>query len=191
MLTHHQGIQGLGSNETECVCIAIKQANISYPSYIRITTMMMYYKCQQKQLLAPTPHRRPRQTTCGRVVHCSTYWSLRGSVSPVSDTIDLTGCIGRKRVCSIGAKDYAATDAIDYTIVDHGGIHVIFESESVHGHDLDSPSVLYMTDVDSVADVCVDGSRVQKGQRTTCKPGSRLTLGDLSFTVERNVQAHA
>jgi len=99
--------------------------------------------------------------------------------------------IGRKRVCSLGAKDYSATDAIDYTVIDHGGIHVIFESESEHGHTLDSPSVLYMTDVDSASDVCVDGVPVQKGQRATCKPGSRLTMGDLSFTVERNVQAHA
>lgn len=128
-----------------------------------------------------------RRGTCVRV-DCSTFWSLHGEAPKI---IDLTECIGRKRVCSLGAKDYVANDAIDYTIIDHGGIHVLFESESVHGHDLDSPSVLYITDVDSVSDVCVDGVCVGKGERTRCKPGSLVTLGDLSFRVERNVVAHA
>lgn len=133
-----------------------------------------------------------QRTTLRKAIHCSTYWSLRTGPSNLQrETIDLTECIGKKRVCSLGAKDYAESEAIDYTVVDHGGIHVLFESESIHGHALDSPSVLYVTDVDSVSDVCVDGARLVKGERTTCKPGSCVTLGDLSFTVERNVQAHA
>jgi hypothetical protein len=149
---------------------------------------MKMYLCQQKQLSKPCACHRRRPV--GRVVYCSTYWSLRGSSSSAPQTIDLTSMIGRKPV-SIGAKDYTSTEAIDYTVVDHGGLHVVFESESEHGHTFDSPSVLYMTDVDSVSDVCVDGVPVQKGQRIACKPGAHLTLGDLSFTVERNVQAHA
>ena len=56
----------------------------------------------------------------------------------------------RKRVCSVGAKDYAnkSEESIDYTVVEHGGVHLLFEAEG-ESNPLDSPSILYVTDVDS------------------------------------------
>lgn len=89
-------------------------------------------------------------------------------------------------------QDYSKNDdVLDFTVIDHGGIHVLFESESPYGHTLDSPSILYITDVDSIADVSVDGTKISKGEKVICRPGSMITMGDVSFLVERNVRAHA
>lgn len=48
----------------------------------------------------------------------------------------------------------------------------MFEEQGMHQHTLDSDSVLYMTDVDSVNDVYLDGVLVPRGARVACKPGS-------------------
>lgn len=99
------------------------------------------------------------------------------------------------RVCSIGAQDYAsqATDTVDLTVIEHGGIHLLFESESdAHAKAaLDSPASLFITDVDSECEVYVDGTLLQKGVRTRVRPGSKITMGEQSYIVNRNVIAHA
>jgi hypothetical protein len=53
----------------------------------------------------------------------------------------------------VSCKDYAskATEAIDLTIMDHGGAHLIFECTGEHP--LDRPCDLYLTDVDSECEV--------------------------------------
>lgn len=70
---------------------------------------------------------------------------------------------------------------------------MIFESESeAHAKSpLDSPAALYVTDIDSDCDVLVDGVTIQKGKRTKLRPGAHIVLGEHSYTVERNVVAHA
>lgn len=93
-------------------------------------------------------------------------------------------------MCSVGARDYSA-DTIDYTLVDHGGVHLIFEAEGV-ATPLDSPSSLFVTDVDSECDITVDGAPLKKGQKLKLHPGAIIEMGeDASYVVLRNVQAHA
>lgn len=99
------------------------------------------------------------------MVKSSAYWSLhqtgeRGKAS----SIDLTGCLASNRACSLGSKDHAYP-ANDFTIVDHGGVHLMFEEQGKHEHTLDSDSVLFMTDVDSMNDVYLDGELVPRGAR--------------------------
>lgn len=68
----------------------------------------------------------------------------------------------------------------------------MFEEHGKHNHTLDADSVLYMTDVNSINDVYLDGVLVPRGTRVACRPGSVVSLdGGLSFVVERNVIAHA
>ena len=93
----------------------------------------------------------------------------------------------------MGAKDYAESsmDSIDYTVVDHGGVHVLFEAEG-ESNPLDSPSVLFVTDVDSACEVQVDGQPLPKKERRRVKPGAILSLGkNAEYKVLRNVFAHA
>jgi hypothetical protein len=135
--------------------------------------------------MAPRCHTR-------QVTRMSAFWTLhqtnkKGKMS----SIDLTGCLGQNRSCSIGSRDRAGA-ANDFTIVDHGGVHLLFEEQGKHDHKLDSDSVLYMTDVDSINDVYLDGVLVPRGSRVACKPGSVVSLdGGISFVVERNLMAHA
>lgn len=149
-------------------------------------------------LTVKNPRLHARSNVHRHKVMASTYWSLAPKKEKAtffqnvaSTVIDLTGSIGRKRVCSIGAKDYVQNEPIDFTIIDHGGIHVLFESESDHINPLDSPSTLYITDVDSSSEVYVDGILVPKGKRIKCRPGAHVHLGDADFVVQRNVVAHA
>lgn len=80
---------------------------------------------------------------------------------------------------------------MDYTVVDHGGVHILFEAEG-SSIPCDSPSVLYVTDVDSECDVHVDGAPLKKGVRTKLHPGATIELGDeATYVVLRNVHAHA
>eukprot|EP00890_Picochlorum_soloecismus_P002353 jgi/Picsp_1/3118/NSC_05959-R1_expressed protein [Chlorella variabilis] len=134
---------------------------------------------------------------------CHTYWSLtpkraeKAQFFQVPSSIDLTDIIGKKRVCSIGSQDYAnpsGSETIDLTVIDHGGIHVLFESESAgHKAALDSPCQLWITDVDSANDVLLNGKLLNKGQRFAVQPGSVVQLGkeDAMYIVQRNVVAHA
>ena len=115
-----------------------------------------------------------------------------------SSIIDLTDIIGKKRVCSIGSQDYAnpsGSETIDLTVIDHGGIHVLFESESISGHKdaLDSPCQLWITDVDSENDVFLNGALLEKKKRFAVQPGSVVQFGneDAMYVVQRNVVAHA
>lgn len=98
-----------------------------------------------------------------------------------------------RRVCSVGARDYAAsaTDSVDYTVIDHGGVHVLFEAEGT-SNPLDSPSVLFITDVDSASEVRVDGQPLPKKERRRVKPGACVCFGEnAEYRVLRNVFAHA
>lgn len=84
-----------------------------------------------------------------------------------------------------------SSEAIDLTVVDHGGLHVVFEAEGT-ANPIDSPSVLYVTDVDSECDVHVDGNVVKKGERVKLHPGAMIDMGEgASYVVLRNVHAHA
>jgi hypothetical protein len=135
--------------------------------------------------------RQPRASP--RVTSMSAFWTLH-QVNQKDDpraSIDLTGCLGQNRSCSIGSKDYSGS-LNDFTIVDHGGVHLLFEEQGYHNHKLDSDSVLYMTDVDSMNDVYLDGVLVPRGSKVACRPGAVVTLeGGISFVVERNLVAHA
>lgn len=80
---------------------------------------------------------------------------------------------------------------MDLTIVDHGGLHLLFEAEGT-ANPCDSPSVLYVTDIDSDCDVRIDGDVLKKGERTKCHPGAIIDMGEeASYVVLRNVFAHA
>ena len=90
----------------------------------------------------------------------------------------------------MGARDYTA-DAIDFTLLDHGGVHLLFEAEG-EANPLDSPSSLFVTDVDSQCDVSVDGVPLKKGEKKKLHPGATIVMGETaSYVVLRNVQAHA
>ncbi len=96
-------------------------------------------------------------------------------------------------MCSVGARDYASksSENIDLTVVDHGGLHLIFEAEGA-SNPIDSPSVLYVTDIDSECEVRVDDKVIQKGERVKLSPGTTIDMGEgVSYVVLRNVQAHA
>jgi hypothetical protein len=98
-----------------------------------------------------------------------------------------------RRLCSVGARDYAAktSENIDLTVVDHGGLHLVFEAEG-EANPIDSPSVLYVTDVDSECEVKVGEMVLKKGERTRLKPGTTIEMGEeASYVVLRNVHAHA
>jgi hypothetical protein len=98
-----------------------------------------------------------------------------------------------RRLCSVGARDYAAksSENIDLTVVDHGGLHLIFEAQGT-SNPVDSPSALFVTDVDSECDVRVDGEVLKKGERVKLKPGATIHMGEeVSYVVLRNVHAHA
>lgn len=141
------------------------------------------------------PLSRARSVT----VHANTLWTLAPRESKAQffstprNVIDLTGIIGARRVCSVGARDYAskANEPVDLTVVDHGGVHLLFEAEGC-ASPVDSPSVLYITDIDSDCDIILDGKVLDKGKRTKCKPGATIDMGEeASYVVLRNVFAHA
>lgn len=160
-------------------------------------------------LLKPTSLLRakaisPRLARSPVRISCHTYWSLTPKRAEKaqffqvpSSSIDLTDIIGKKRVCSIGSQDYAnpsGCETIDLTVIDHGGIHVLFESESAgHKAALDSPCQLWITDVDSENDIFLNGKLLEKGQRFEVHPGTVVQLGkeDAMYVVQRNVVAHA
>ncbi|KAG7672738.1 hypothetical protein Ndes2526B_g08734 [Nannochloris sp. 'desiccata'] len=131
------------------------------------------------------------------VIQNNTLWSLapKGvelSHSPHS-TLDLTGIIGTRRLCSVGARDYASKslENVDLTVLDHGGLHLIFEAEGT-ANPVDSPSVLYVTDVDSECDVRVGDTVLKKGERMKLNPGATIQMGEgANYVVLRNVHAHA
>lgn len=71
----------------------------------------------------------------------------------------------------------------DETVLEAGGINILFEAEGA-SHPDDSPSVLYVTDVDSDLEIYLDGAELKKGKRTKVKPGAKLDFGDeASYTV--------
>lgn len=105
--------------------------------------------------------------------------------------VDLTEAIGKKRMCSVGTYEDHLGDSDEIIKLEHGGIHVVFEAEGT-AVPLDSPSKLFVTDVDSTIAVMVDGQKLERGKRTQLKPGAVLTCGDdVCFQVLRNVFAHA
>jgi len=80
---------------------------------------------------------------------------------------------------------------MDFVVVDHGGVHLIFEAEGT-ANPLDSPSVLFITDIDSDSDILVDGQPIAKGSRMKLHPGATIDMGEgACYTVLRNVHAHA
>ena len=84
-----------------------------------------------------------------------------------------------------------SSENIDLTVVDHGGLHLIFEAEGT-SKPIDSPSVLYVTDKDSECDVLVDGELLKKGERFKLHPGATIDMGEgASYVVLRNLHAHA
>lgn len=161
------------------------------------------------QLRLPLSHRtlavaaRPQRAARSRsVIQCNTLWQLQPEakwcnanpqLSKALSQIDLTGNIGRKRVCSLASRDFESqsSEAIDMCILDHGGVHLIFEAEG-SANPLDSPSILFVTDVDSACTILVNGQELHKGQRTQLKPGCLIDMGtDARYEVQRNVFAHA
>ncbi|PRW45376.1 Acetyl-coenzyme A carboxyl transferase beta chain [Chlorella sorokiniana] len=161
------------------------------------------------QLRLPVAHKtlaasaRPQRAARSRsVIQCNTLWQLQPepkwcSANPqlckAVSQVDLTGNIGRKRVCSLASHDYesTSTEAIDMCILDHGGVHLIFEAEG-SANPLDSPSILFVTDVDSTCSILVNGQELRKGQRTQLKPGCHIDMGpEARYEVQRNVFAHA
>ncbi|KAI7841650.1 hypothetical protein COHA_004670 [Chlorella ohadii] len=146
---------------------------------------------------------RPQRATRSRfVIQANTLWQLQPDTKwckanpqlcKALSQIDLTGNIGRKRVCSLASRDYEnqSTEAIDMCILDHGGVHLIFEAEG-SANPLDSPSILFVTDVDSTCAILIDGQELRKGQRTQLKPGCLIDMGEEArYEVQRNVFAHA
>ena len=151
----------------------------------------------RRVLLTSNPRQLRARSTLN--VQANTLWTLAPRESKAQffstprNVIDLTGIIGAKRVCSVGARDYAskANEPVDLTVIDHGGVHLLFEAEG-SASPVDSPSVLYITDIDSDCDIILDGNVLVKGQRTRCKPGATIDMGDeASYVVLRNVFAHA
>ena len=59
----------------------------------------------------------------------------------------------------------------------------MFEEQSKHQHTLDSDSVLYVTDVDSVNDVCLDGVLVPRGSRVGFEVKNRPLSRSLSLPI--------
>lgn len=105
--------------------------------------------------------------------------------------VDLTGPIGKKRVCTVASHDHETDEAIDLCILEHGGVHLVFEAEGT-SNPLDSPSVLFVTNVDSGCEVLLDNKPLEKGKRSQARPGACLALGqEAVYRVERNVFAHA
>lgn len=100
----------------------------------------------------------------------------------ILSNIDLTGPIGTKRLCSVSSADYDSEEPQDMRILQHGAIHLVFEAEG-SSNPLDSPSRLFVTDVDSKCDVRVDGQPLQKGERALVKPGSVIAMGQVCCTV--------
>lgn len=141
---------------------------------------------------------RPTPRHC-RIV-ASTLWSLspdpkwckkNEKACKILSNIDLTGPIGTKRLCSVSSADYDSEEPQDMRILQHGAIHLVFEAEG-SSNPLDSPSRLFVTDVDSKCDVRVDGQPLQKGERALVKPGSVIAMGqEAQYEVQRNVFAHA
>ncbi|KAL4427629.1 hypothetical protein ABPG75_001718 [Micractinium tetrahymenae] len=137
-----------------------------------------------------------------RSVQANTLWSLQpdakwcakpenADVCKRLGQVDLTGPIGTKRVCSVASHDYQTEEVQDLCILEHGSIHVLFEAEGT-SNPLDSPSRLFITDVDSACEIHVDGRKLDKGTRTQVRPGTCLCLGhEAQYTVLRNVFAHA
>lgn len=78
----------------------------------------------------------------GRVCGGRMLKQRRRHVAPLQ--VDLTGNIGRKRVCSIASGDFQSSEVIDMCVLDHGGVHLIFEAEG-SANPLDSPSILFVT----------------------------------------------
>jgi len=96
-------------------------------------------------------------------------------------------------LCSVGAQDYASksSENIDLTVVDHGGLHLIFDAEGA-SNPVDSPSVLYVTNVDSQCEVRVGDKELEKGERMKLKPGATIQMGEgVNYVVLRNIHCHA
>lgn len=150
-----------------------------------------------------TTRRKPPAIRRGMAsIQANTLWSLHPDAKWCSKPenadfckrlgpVDLTGTIGTKRVCSVASHDYETQEVQDLCILDHGGIHLLFEAEGA-ANPLDSPSRLFVTDVDSACEVLLDGRSLEKGARTQVRPGACLCLGrEARYTVLRNVFAHA
>lgn len=76
-------------------------------------------------------------------------------------------------------------------MVDHGGLHLVFDAEGT-SNPLDSPSVLYVTNVDSECEVRVGDKELEKGERMKLKPGATIQMGEgTNYVVLRDVRAHA
>jgi hypothetical protein len=151
----------------------------------------------------PRNHCQPRKSALR--VNCNTLWYLAPDPKWCSKAenqalckkmgqVDLTGAFGSKRLassCSVASGDYQSQEAQDLCILDHGGIHLVFEAEGESAA-CDSPSALFVTDVDSKCDVLLDGQPLQKGQRAVVKPGAVIAMGqEAHYQVHRNVFAHA
>ena len=126
------------------------------------------------------------------VIQANTLWSLAPRQSTKRSHIDLTGIIGTRRLCCIAAKDYSnnTNEPVDFTVVDHGGLHIIFEAEGIST----DCSTLFVTDVDSACDVAVDGQVLPKGEKIKLRPGAKIDMGggeEASYVVMRNISAHA
>ncbi|KAL4444691.1 hypothetical protein ABPG77_002508 [Micractinium sp. CCAP 211/92] len=154
-------------------------------------------------LAASAPRKRPVAARRGLVsVQANTLWSLHPDAKWCAKPenadfckrlgpVDLTGTIGTKRVCHVASHDFQSEEAQDLCILDHGGIHLLFEAEGT-ANPLDSPSRLYVTDVDSKCSVMLDGRELEKAARTQVRPGACLCLGqEAQYIVLRNVFAHA
>lgn len=150
----------------------------------------------------PSARKQPAALRGPATIQANTLWSLQPDAKWCAKPenvdfckrlgpVDLTGTIGTKRVCHVASHDFQTDEAQDLTILEHGGIHLLFEAEGT-ANPLDSPSRLFVTDVDSACTVLLDGRGLEKGARTQVRPGACLCLGqEAQYTVLRNVFAHA
>ena len=138
---------------------------------------------------APAPRRLRLQTSA------CTYWQLAPAAAARGagwerSVIDLTGPIGSRRLCSLASTDYAGEAAADFEPLSHGSVHLVFEAEG-EAVPLDSPSTLYVTNLDCGSAVLADGRPVPKGEKVRLRPGAALVLDGEEYVVLRDARAHA
>ena len=124
-----------------------------------------------------------------------TYWQLAPAAAAKGAgweraVIDLTGPIGSRRLCSVASADYAGDAAADFEPLSHGQVHLVFEAEG-EATPLDSPSALFVTNLDCGSAVVADGRPVPKGERVRLRPGAALVLDGEEYVVLRDARAHA
>lgn len=150
------------------------------------------------RLQARTP--RFARSRTGLRVSANTIWQLvpdskwcnqHKDECAVLETIDLTRAVGRKKFCTVGTAADHQFDSDEVIHTNHEGVHVVFEAEGA-SNPLDSPSVLYVQDLDSKEGVWINGSRLPRAERIPVKPGSIIAFGEYAvYEVHRNVLAHA